>query len=42
VVESCLGVSDVVSVVVFHQRPRSPTVGFGAPVLSLVVIAWRR
>jgi len=42
VVDSCLGVSDIVSVVVFHQRPGSPTIGFGALVLSLVVIAWRQ
>ena len=34
---SCFGASDNVSVMVFHRRPRSPIVGLGLLVLSLVV-----
>ena len=40
--ESCFGVSDTVSVIVFQRSPSSPTVGLGSLVLLLAVIARRR
>ena len=39
---SCFGARDNVSVTVFQRRPKSPTVGLGSLVLSLVVTVCRR